>query len=196
MSSKYGVGKTGKPHGVKWNWIVILGHSQKWTQTGLKLKCRNKAYKSPRRKHRGKAPWCWPWEELFGYDIESTSNKSKINEWVYVKLGFPGGSVGKKYTCNAGDTGDTSSIPGSGRSSGGWQPTPVFLLGESHEQKNLAVYSPYGHKESDMTEATEHAHMYYLKLKSFCKAETLSTKWESNHQNRRKHLQIVYLIGD
>ena len=93
-----------------------------------------------------------------------------------MKLGFPGGSVGKKHTCNAGDTGDTSSIPGSGRSSGGWQSTPVFLLGESHEQKNLAVYSPYCHKESDMTEATEHARMYYLKLKSFCKAEILSTK--------------------
>ena len=32
------------------------------------------------------------------------------------------------------------------------QPTPVFLPGESHEQRKLAVYSLWGHKESDMTE--------------------------------------------
>ena len=30
----------------------------------------------------------------------------------------PDGSVGKESTCNAGDTGDTDSIPGSGRASG------------------------------------------------------------------------------
>ena len=35
-----------------------------------------------------------------------------------------------------------------------WQPTPVFLPGESHGQKSLAGYSPWGHKELDMTEAT------------------------------------------
>ena len=33
-----------------------------------------------------------------------------------------------------------------------WLPTPVFLLGESHGQRNLAGYSPWGHKESDTTE--------------------------------------------
>ena len=31
-------------------------------------------------------------------------------------------------------------------------PTPVFLSGESHGQRNLAGYSPQGHKESDTTE--------------------------------------------
>ena len=35
-----------------------------------------------------------------------------------------------------------------------WQPTPVFLPGESHRQRNLVGYSPWGHKELDMTEAT------------------------------------------
>ena len=33
-----------------------------------------------------------------------------------------------------------------------WQPTPVFLPGESHAQRSLAGYSPWGHKESDTTE--------------------------------------------
>ena len=33
-----------------------------------------------------------------------------------------------------------------------WQPTPVFLPGEFHGQGSLAGYSPWGCKESDMTE--------------------------------------------
>ena len=33
-----------------------------------------------------------------------------------------------------------------------WQPTSVFLPGESHEQRNLVGYSPWSCKESDMTE--------------------------------------------
>ena len=32
-----------------------------------------------------------------------------------------------------------------------WQPSPVFLPGKSHGQRNLAGYSPWGHKESDTT---------------------------------------------
>ena len=33
-----------------------------------------------------------------------------------------------------------------------WQPAPVFLPGESHGQRSLVSYSPWGHKESDTTE--------------------------------------------
>ena len=33
-----------------------------------------------------------------------------------------------------------------------WQPTPVFLPGEVHGQRNLVGYSPLDHKESDTTE--------------------------------------------
>ena len=36
-------------------------------------------------------------------------------------MGFPGGSVGKESSCNAGDKGDAGSILGSGRSLGGGQ---------------------------------------------------------------------------
>ena len=32
------------------------------------------------------------------------------------------------------------------------QPTPVLLPGEFHGQRSLVVYSPWGHKEVDMTE--------------------------------------------
>ena len=44
--------------------------------------------------------------------------------------------------------GDPGSIPGLGRSLGGGNGyTPVFMPGEFHGQKNLAGYSPWGHKE-------------------------------------------------
>ena len=33
-----------------------------------------------------------------------------------------------------------------------WQPTPVFLPGESHGQRSLVGYSPWGRRELDMTE--------------------------------------------
>ena len=33
-----------------------------------------------------------------------------------------------------------------------WQPSPVFLPGESHGQRSLMGFSPWGHKELDMTE--------------------------------------------
>ena len=32
-----------------------------------------------------------------------------------------------------------------------WQPTPVFLPGESHGWRSLVGYSPWGHKKSDTT---------------------------------------------
>ena len=32
-----------------------------------------------------------------------------------------------------------------------WQLTPGFLPGESHGQRSLVGYSPWAHKESDMT---------------------------------------------
>ena len=35
-----------------------------------------------------------------------------------------------------------------------WQPIWVFLPGETQGQRSLASYSPQGHRESDMTEAT------------------------------------------
>jgi len=35
-----------------------------------------------------------------------------------------------------------------------WQPTAIFLSGELYGQRNLVDYSPQGHNEPDMTEAT------------------------------------------
>jgi len=64
--------------------------------------------------------------------------------------------VVKNLPANAGDTRDVGSIPGSGKIpwSRKWQPTPVFLPGESHGQRSLVGYSPCGCKELDTTEHT------------------------------------------
>ena len=61
----------------------------------------------------------------------------------------------KNLPANAEGLRDAGSIPGSGipwRRT--WQPTPVFLPGESHGQRNLAGYSPWDQEESDTTEVT------------------------------------------
>ena len=40
-----------------------------------------------------------------------------------------------------------------------WQPSPVFLPGKFHGQRSLVDYSPWGCKESDMSECT-HTHTH------------------------------------
>ena len=75
--------------------------------------------------------------------------------------------VVKNLTATAEDIRGVGLIPGSGRSPGGraelprkipWRraelPTPVYLPEESHGQRSLMGYNPWGHKESDMTEVT------------------------------------------
>ena len=48
-----------------------------------------------------------------------------------------------------------------------WQPTPVFLPGESHGQRSLAGYGPWGLTESDRTEVTEHSTDLYCCPRAF-----------------------------
>ena len=64
---------------------------------------------------------------------------------------FPGGSNSKESACNVGDLG---LIPGLGRSLGGGHGSSLqySCLGNLHGQKSLVGLSPWGHKESDMTE--------------------------------------------
>ena len=49
-------------------------------------------------------------------------------------------------------TGETNNIIEQIYWRGKWQPTPVFLPGKFHGQRSLVGYSPWGSKESDMTE--------------------------------------------
>ena len=69
-------------------------------------------------------------------------------------MGFSCGSDSKESACNVEDLG---LIPGLGRSEKGIAPfhsqeNQVFLPGEFHGQKSLASYSPWAHKESEITE--------------------------------------------
>ena len=63
-----------------------------------------------------------------------------------------------------------------------WQPTPVFLPGESHGQSNLAGYSPWGRKELDMTEATWLAYMHDTNLET-CKVFTGLSSFHTGNEN-------------
>ena len=86
-----------------------------------------------------------------------------------LRMGFPGGSVGKASTCNAGDAGrceldlQVRKIPWMRA----WQPTLVCLSGDSHLERSLASYSPWGCKGLDMTEATEYTCMHSLRIGIF-----------------------------
>ena len=55
---------------------------------------------------------------------------------------------------SAGSVGDLDWIPGSGRSSGGGHHSPLQYPGleNPHGQRGLVGCSPWGYKESDMTE--------------------------------------------
>ena len=66
-------------------------------------------------------------------------------------MGFPGGTVVKNPPASAGDTG---SVPGWERFPGGRNGNPFqySCLENLHGQRRLAGYSPWDHKESDMTE--------------------------------------------
>ena len=63
--------------------------------------------------------------------------------------------VVKNLPASAGDIRDLTSDPWVEKTpcSRKWQATPVFLPGESHGQRSLVGYSPWGHKELDTTEA-------------------------------------------
>ena len=69
-------------------------------------------------------------------------------------MGFPGGSSAKEPAAGAG--GGCDPCVGKILWRRAWQPTVVFLPGESHGQRSLAGYQPWDRKELDMTEATEH----------------------------------------
>ena len=73
-------------------------------------------------------------------------------------MGFPGGLSGKEPTCQCRRHKRPGFDPWVGKIPWrrAWQPTPVFVPGESKERRWLAGYSPWGHKESDTTEATWH----------------------------------------
>ena len=92
----------------------------------------------------------------------------KVNYLRVYLLGLPPGSDGKASAYNAGDLG---SIPGSGRSSGEGNGNPLqYSAGKSYGWRRVIGYSPWGPKESDMT---ERFHFTYLFLKCSLRNNTV-----------------------
>ena len=60
-------------------------------------------------------------------------------------MGFPGDSDGKESACNPGDL-DFDPWVKKILWRRKWQPTPVYLPGESHGQRRFVGYSPWGHR--------------------------------------------------
>ena len=78
----------------------------------------------------------------------------KLKIELLYNLDFPGGSDGTESACGRFSCGRPEFNPWVGKIlwRREWHPTPVFLPGESHGQRSLVGYSPWGRKESDTTE--------------------------------------------
>ena len=82
-------------------------------------------------------------------------------------MGFPGGAVVKKLPANTGNVEDARSIPRLRRSPrrGSGNPLQYSCLKNSTVRGAWqATYSPWGHKESDMTEQLR-THIYILHIR-------------------------------
>ena len=81
--------------------------------------------------------------------IHSSSVASTICFWVYFMQGFPGGANGKEPACQCTRCKRCGFNPWVGKIPWrkAWQPIPAFLPGESHGQRSLVGYSPWGLKD-------------------------------------------------
>ena len=79
-----------------------------------------------------------------------------------------------------------------------WQPTPVFLPGESHGQRSLGGYSPRGLKESDLTAFKQHnnstSQKFYVQFSSVTQScLTLCDPMDSSTPGLPVHHQLSEL---
>ena len=101
---------------------------------------------------QGKTMWrVLPTSSALQVEVMGHFRTKHLMVGTWPSKGLPLWLSGRDLLANAADAG---SIPWVGKSP--WrrkcQPTPVFLVGESHGQRSLGGYSPWGHKESDTTE--------------------------------------------
>ena len=94
-----------------------------------------------------------------------------------IHRGFPDGASGKGSSCQCKRCKSHAFKPWVRKilMSRKWQPTPIFLPGESHGQRSLAGYSPWGHNESDTTEQTLSTKfvVFFFFLAMLCTSEIL-----------------------
>ena len=80
-------------------------------------------------------------------------------DWLTGRKGFPGTTSGKEpaYQCRRLKRCRFEPRIKKNPWRRAWQPTSVFLPGESHGQRSLPGYRPQVHKKLDMAEVTKHA---------------------------------------
>ena len=84
--------------------------------------------------------------------------------------GFPCGTSGKEPTCQYRRHKRQGFDPWVGKVPWrrAWQPTPIFLPGESHRQKSLESYSPKGSRVRHNWSNSAHTKYYEGKVSNFC----------------------------
>ena len=118
------------------------------------------------------------WSQAACWTIASFSS---IPPWAlligtyHLPLGFPDSASGKELTCQCRRHKRRRFNPWVGKIPWrrAWQPTPVFLPGEFHEQMNVVGYCPLGHKELDSWLAITSRRL----AETFCKKSVLDCKY-------------------
>ena len=93
--------------------------------------------------------------------VEGSWRRGYVAQLSCSEPGVPGGASGKESTCQCTRHRRCGFNPWAGKINWRreWQPTPVFSPGKFHGQRSMAGYSPWGRKESDMT---ERLHFHFL----------------------------------
>ena len=129
---------------------LVLPHPQLLTETlecSLASTC--SVGRSPEEEVYDHGRSLWPGPEGQGGPVRRERHAGGCLRAVTTdKRGFPGGSAGKEAPCNAGDVGDSGSIPGRERSPGGRNSTPEYLPEKFHGQRGLEGYSPKGQSQT------------------------------------------------
>ena len=108
----------------------------------------------------------WTMVVMVGPTPDNSHRKSTDglkNLHISLLIDFPGGASGKESVCQCRRRKRCRFDPWVGKIPWrrAWQPTLVSLPRESHGQRSLVGYSPWGRKESGMNEATEHAWSHF-----------------------------------
>ena len=110
--------------------------------------------------HSSTLAWKIPWIEERGklQSMGVTKSQTRLSDFTFNFTScYQNASqmvlVVKNLPANAGGIKDVGSVPASGKMPwrSKWQPTPLFLPGESHGQRSLVGYSPWSHKEAYKT---------------------------------------------
>ena len=127
---------------------------------------------------------------FFGLFIYSTN----IYQVLTILRDFPGSSVVKNPPANVGDVGDLGSIPGSGRSPGGGNGTPLqYTCLENPMDRGAWRTTVHGVTKSQ-TPLSEYAHPYHIKVGTVPDREIQQEVDSVGQPLEVSELQELYLV--